>query len=68
MRGFPGGPMVKNSPCNAEDTSSIHGQGTKILHTAEYLRSHTVTRESLRLNKQTKRDPTYSKKDLMHPK
>ena len=60
--------MVKNSPCNAEDTSSIHGQGTKIPRTVEYLRSHTVTRESLRLNKQTKRDPTYSKKDLMQPK
>ena len=50
--GFPGGPMVKNLPCNAEDTSSIPGQGTKIPRTAEYLSSHTVTRESLLLNKQ----------------
>ena len=50
--GFPGGPMVKNLPCNVEDTSSIPGQGTKIPRTAEYLSSHTVTRESLLLNKQ----------------
>ena len=52
MRGFPGGPMVKNSPCNAEDTSSIPGQGTKIPRDTEYLSSHTITRESLHLNKQ----------------
>ena len=29
-RDFPGGPAVKNLPCNAEDLSSIPGQGTKI--------------------------------------
>ena len=27
---FPGGPMVKNSPCNSEDAGSIPGWGTKI--------------------------------------
>ena len=29
-RDFPGGPVVKNLPCSAEDLSSIPGQGTKI--------------------------------------
>ena len=29
---FPGGPVVKNPPCNAGDMGSIPGQGTKILH------------------------------------
>ena len=28
-RDFPGGPVVKNPPCNAGDTGSIPGQGTK---------------------------------------
>jgi len=27
---FPGGPVVKNLPCNAGDMGSILGQGTKI--------------------------------------
>ena len=31
---FPGGPVVKNSPCNAGDAGSIPGQGTKIPHVA----------------------------------
>ena len=30
FRDFPGGPLVKNPPCNAEDTGSIPGQGFKI--------------------------------------
>ena len=34
MRDFPGGPLVKNSPCNV---SSIPGQGTKIAHGMEQL-------------------------------
>ena len=28
---FPGGPVVKNPPCNAEGMDLIPGQGTKIL-------------------------------------
>ena len=28
-RDFAGGPVVKNSPCNAEDAGSIPDQGTK---------------------------------------
>ena len=27
-RDFPGGPVVKNSPCKAGDTDSVPGQGT----------------------------------------
>ena len=27
---FPGGPVVKNLPCSAEDTGLIPGWGTKI--------------------------------------
>ena len=32
---FPGGPVVKNLPCNAEDVGSIPGWGRKILHAPE---------------------------------
>ena len=34
---FPGGPMVKNLPCNAEDVGSIPGWGTRIPHAVRYL-------------------------------
>ena len=34
---FPGIPVVKNPPYNAEDTGSIPGQGTKIPHAAGQL-------------------------------
>ena len=54
QRDFPGGPVVKNPPCNAGDMSLIPGEGTKILHAAEKLSSLaattepcTATRESL---------------------
>ena len=42
---FPGGPVVKNPPCNAGDTSSIPGQGTKISHAAEQLSQNAAARE-----------------------
>ena len=29
-RDLPGGPVVRNLPCNAGDAGSISGQGTKI--------------------------------------
>ena len=32
---FPGGPVVKNLPCNAGDAGSIPGQGTKIPYATE---------------------------------
>ena len=34
---FPGGPVVKNLPCNAKDAGLISGQGTKIPHAMEQL-------------------------------
>ena len=34
---FPGGPVVKNLPCNPGDSGSIPGQETKILHAKEQL-------------------------------
>ena len=36
MKDVPGGPVVKNLPCNA-DTGSIPGQGTKIPYATEQL-------------------------------
>ena len=32
LRDFPGGPVVKNPPSNAEDRGSISDQGTKTPH------------------------------------
>ena len=29
---FPGGPVIKNPPCNAGDVGSVPGQGTEIPH------------------------------------
>ena len=39
--------MVKNLPCNAEDTGSIPDQGTKIPYALEKLSLSTTTRESV---------------------
>ena len=50
MGDFPGGPMVKNLPCNAGDVSSIPGQGTKIPQAAEQLSPGTRTPESTHHN------------------
>ena len=36
-RNFPDGPVVKSLPCNAGDTGSVPGQGTKIPHAMEQL-------------------------------
>ena len=33
---FPGGPVVKDLLCEAGDTGSIPGRGTKTLHAAEH--------------------------------
>ena len=41
---FPGGPMVKNSLCNARDLGLIHGRGTKVQHVAEQLSLCIATR------------------------
>ena len=45
LSGFPGGPVVKNSPCNAGDTSSIPGWGTKVPRAVKQLSLSTATRE-----------------------
>ena len=34
---FPGGPVVKNLPCNAGDGGLIPGRGSKIPHAAKQL-------------------------------
>ena len=50
MRNFPGGPVVKNPPCNAGDAGSISGRGTKIPHAAGKLSPRATTTELTRLN------------------
>ena len=50
MRDFPGGPVVKNLPCNAGDVGSIPGQGTKIPHAAGQRSLRATTTELVRLN------------------
>ena len=45
LRDFSGGPVVKNSCCNAGDMGSSHSQGTKIPHAAEQLSPHVATTE-----------------------
>ena len=40
---FPGGPVVKNPPSNAEDMDLIPGQGTKIPHTPGQLSPSCAT-------------------------
>ena len=42
---FPGGPVVKNLPCNAGDSSSILGPGTKIPHAKGHLNLRAATTE-----------------------
>ena len=45
IQDFPGGPVVKNLPCNSEDTSSIPGQETKIPGAAGQLSQYAQTTE-----------------------
>ena len=47
-RGLPGGPVVKNSPCNAGDRVSSPVLGTKTPHTAEQLSQSDKTRKLMR--------------------
>ena len=42
---FPGGPVVKNLPCNAGDMGSIICQGTKIPHALEQPNLCAATKE-----------------------
>ena len=41
VREFPGGPVVKNLPCNAGDMGSVPGRGTQIPHAMGQLSLHT---------------------------
>ena len=43
-RDFPGGPVVKNSPCNAGDMGLVPGWGTNIPHAMEHLGLHVTTK------------------------
>ena len=48
---FPGGPVVKNPPCNAGDMGLIPGQAAKIPHaTGQLLSPRATTTELARLN------------------
>ena len=44
-RYFPGGPVVKNLPCNTGDAGSIPGRGSKIPHAMRQLSLRAITRE-----------------------
>ena len=43
---FPGGPVVKNLPANAEDMDLISGPGTKISHAIGQLSQWAATAEA----------------------
>ena len=45
MGDFPGGPVIKNLPCNAGNVGLIPGQGIKIPHAMEQVRPHDATTE-----------------------
>ena len=47
---FPGGLVVKNSPCNPRDMDLILGQGAKITHVAEQLSLWATTTGSMHQN------------------
>ena len=47
---FPGGPVVNNPPCNAGDTGSVPGRGTKIPHATGQLRPQTAVTEPVLCN------------------
>ena len=49
-RDFPGGPLVKNLPCNAGDACRIPGWGTKTPHVTEQLSLRATARESVHQN------------------
>ena len=55
MGDFPGGPVVKNPPCNAGDASLIPAQGTKIPCATKQLSLHATSRESLHTAMKTQR-------------
>ena len=50
VRGFLGGPVVKNPPSNAGDVDSIPGRGTKIPRATGHMSPRATTTELMRLN------------------
>ena len=46
-REVPGGPAIKNPPCNVGDMVLITGQGTKIPQATEQLSPRVMTREAI---------------------
>ena len=57
-RDFPGGPVVKNLPSNAGNTSSIPGRGTKIPHAMGQLSLRAAARETCVLQLTREKAPT----------
>ena len=55
---FPGGPVVKNLPCNAGDAGLIPGQGTKIPHALRQLSLSVTSIEPKHHTKKLPHDPT----------
>ena len=45
QEGLPGGPVVKNLPCNTGDIGLIPRQGTRIPHAMEHLSPHATNTE-----------------------
>ena len=75
-RNFPGSPVVKNPPGNAEDVGSVPGRGTKISYTGEQLKAHALcslgatTRESLHHSERshvTNKGAVCHNQDLVQP-
>ena len=55
-RDFPGGPVVKNPPCNSEDTGSFPGRETEIPHATGQLSPHAL--QSMHCNERPCRPQT----------
>ena len=54
MRDFPGGPVVKNPPCNAEDGGLIPGWGTKMPRASGQLSPCAPTTEPYHHNERSR--------------
>ena len=50
---FPGGPVVKNLPCNVKGVGSIPVQGATIPHGSEQLSLHAAIRDSTHHSKRS---------------
>ena len=63
-RAFPGGPVVKNPPCNSGDMGPIPGQRTKVPHVAEKLSLQDTTPMPKSHNERVRESPRPTAKDL----